>query len=106
MSTDERSKLFEAWADERFQERQGDAIYILICRQARSYWVTLGEHAKQKAFPDADLKDLTNLFNDRFAKSDFDAGLRARCVQLKLKLADTKTVGSDGVQVQVYERAE
>jgi dihydrofolate reductase len=26
--------------------------------------------------------------------------------RLKLKLAETKTVGSDGVQVQIYQRAE
>jgi uncharacterized membrane protein YgcG len=86
MSRDDRSRFFEAWAEERAKATAAKGLCIIVCREPThmQFYVTTGARtALDKAAQDRIQKALL----DNFREKKFDEGLAAAIKVVRDKLA-------------------
>jgi len=70
-----RQQFFEQWAHERFKAAHVNGVYVLICRDPSSLFVTSGNLTSQKEFTQADDDQLRNLMLPPMKQKQYDEAL-------------------------------
>jgi uncharacterized membrane protein YgcG len=80
MDSSELGKFFATWTAERFAGKDGNAIYILVCKSPKYFYIRIGTQARTKAFTQANHNKLRTLVRAEFKKGQYTAALH-KCVE-------------------------
>jgi uncharacterized protein len=97
----EKSKqALRDWAAERARELKVNGVFVLICKKPSKLEVLAGAKTREKAFTDANVKELASILLKDFKEKKFDEGL-TRGLQYTLETMRTNLKGAKGASVVV-----
>jgi uncharacterized membrane protein YgcG len=86
MSSEERSKFFQSWGEERTKATAAKGVYILVCKEPAHVRVVVTPGARA-VFDRAAQEQLSKALLNNFREKQFDGGLTAAIKFIREKLA-------------------